>query len=573
MPWTAGTRMDIDRVFQAVLDAPCGIVGLTLSALPQTPSERWLDGMLALVDWVLRLLPIDGPIRIDVAIEGRPPFPPKVDAQVAARNALARLARAWPERAGLLDLQIVTIDKHGNPLNGYVDALAFTWGSKAHSSKERLKLSGLKNTCFLTTDAETMKTFWDGWDQPGGLPPDQWAGLVASPEAQKRESVVHSLLAALADACRQTPSRLQPYLEEVRRHLGSKSIHLGQLGAQVEWLHSILQDSEDLTPAMRLAWLTARLARANHMGSLEQEWAAELHRLGERLREEDAPLVCHAHLHLAVNATNRFDFSGAARILEPWQDTDPAVPGLRYWGQIHSSLGQIAAFQGDPSGAIERFDKAVGAFRRLSDPAQSSIECSQTLCYKAVAAMDDHENTSHEAARECLEAYFKEMKLPGNLSAAARLLAQSADPALKYAHHVLLRYLVFRGDAQVRRTYEGEREHWKEEEGHPWPLIQLYRAILLREEGDALALDLAVQGAALAFSVGQGPTVQLIGACCRATAAAWGRPWAESGATLESLSRALPQAGEHIKFPAAWLEASQEDPRSMLTAVLPFNFR
>lgn len=562
----------IDTVFQAVLDAPCGVIGLTLNALPTTFGERWLDGMLAIVDWVLRILPLDGPTRINVAIEGRPPFRPEVQARVAARDALARLARVWPERAGIIDLRIQTIAKDGHQLNGYVDALAFTWGSKTKSAKERLKRSGLAQTCLLSADARSMTAFWDAWDQPGGLPADQWAELVSGPDARRPESIVSTLLAALAEACKQSPERVQPYLDEFRRHLGSKALDLRRLASQVEWLRPILEHSQSLTPIMRLIWLTARLAQANHMGDLEKKWNRDLHELAERLRDEDARLVCHAHLHLAVNDTNRFDFAAAEEILTPWRDCDPAIPGLRLWGQALSSLGQAAAFTGRHAQAGEFFSRAIQAFRRLSDPQESSADCAQTLCYQAVNAMDDPSMDAVDV-RACLSEYLQEMRLPPDPAQAAETLASDATPALKYAHHTLLRWLVYRGDEAAWGSYYAQRQEWEVEEGHPWPLIQLYRALLLHHSDPEAALNLALDASSIAFSAGQGPTVQCIGACCRAVAQHWGAPWPEANLMTQALHKALPMAEDRIAILENWISNPDTSPQSMLAAVLPFNFR
>ncbi|MFA6809777.1 MAG: hypothetical protein WCR47_01820, partial [Desulfoplanes sp.] len=422
---------EIDQVFQQVLDAPCGIIGLPLGALPETSGERWLDGMLAVIDWVLRLLPLKGQTKIRVAIEGRPPFPPKIQADVAARDALSRLGRVWPERAKLLDLGIETIGKDGHPCNGYVDVLAYTWGSSMASSRERLKRSQLKGTCFLSFDARAMASFWDTWDRPGGISPAEWTQLVTSADACHRESIAYSLLFDLAVVCIRDSSRLQPFMDETRRHLASNAINLTRLGRQIEWLQAVVQNSASFPPAMRLIWLTTTLAQANHLGNIEEALLSEMQDLGTRLREEDAPLVCYAHLHLAVHATNRFDFRMAEQMLEPWATTDPAVPGLRYWGQIQSSLGQVAAFNGDNHGALLFFGKALDAFGRLSDPMEADQESSQTLCYKLIVSMDD-DRLADADVREVMIAYLRIMGLPEELADVAAFLAQTDKSSTKY---------------------------------------------------------------------------------------------------------------------------------------------
>lgn len=566
---------EIDQVMQAVLDAPCGVIGLSLNALPQTQGERWLDGMMALVDWVVRLIPLDGLTRLRVCIEGRPPYPPKIDAEFAARNTLARLARTWPDRARSIDLRIETVGKSDHSLNGYVDAVAFTWGSPAASAKERLKCSGLRDTCLLSADVQALAAFWDSWDRPGSVTAQDWSVFVASSAARQPHSIVHALLAELSRACQADPSRVRPFLEETQRHLSSKALDLSQLAAEVAWLAPILGDSSELTPTMRLVWMTVQLAQANHMGLTQAHDLEAFQKLGSLLRDEDAPRVCHADLNLAVQRTNIFDFQSGEEVLAPWSDADPAVPGLRYWGQVQSSLGQLAAFNGRNETAVRYFESALDAFRRLSDPRQSARECSQTLCYRLIAGMDA-DNGADNGAEFPLDVWFREyfasLDLPQDAVGLAEKLSVDADNRFKFTHHVVLRWLVFHGDEEASRAYCRHRENWETGEGHPWPLIHLYRALLIRQSAPEDALEQCLLAAGLAFGAGQGDTVRLIGACCRSVAVTWGAPWAEAGDVLDSLARALPLAQDRIERLRTWMAQPDETPRELLAQVLPFNF-
>ncbi len=564
--WHAVDCRDVqqmDAVIQAVLDAPCGILGLKVEALPETVGERWLDGMRALLDWTLRLLPLDGPTQLDVAIEARPPFKPGTVPDTVCRDAIAMLARSWPERAKFIDLRAKFINKDQHPQNGYVDALAFIWGSSGQHSKDCLRRSGLLNTCFLDFNASHLAACWDHWDRPGGVDPVRWAALVTTPAASDSCSLVSALLGAVAAECRADIQRWTGYLEETRRHLYSGAVDIAAVGAMTEWLDSAKPPESTVPPLVQLVWLTAKLARVNHLGRLEQEWMEKFQELSLALRVEAAPLCCHADLHLAVNATNRFDFALAAELLKLWEGVLPAVPGLRYWGQLHSSIGQHHAFLGNFAAARESFATALGAFEQLSDPAEKSRNIVQTACYDAIVAMDDPSLPAEEvrALVTGLTGYLPEF--------VASRAASSKD---KYVHHILLRWLVTRGDEATARAYVGAREQWQASEGHPWPLILLYRGILLRGISPREALQLAMDAAANAFHAEQGPTVTLIGACCRKIAEAWGEPWPEAAACLDSLKRALPMAAHHIEALAEPMEP-HSDPILLLQRVLPFNFR
>ncbi len=563
---------EIDQVLQAVLDAPCGVLGLQISAIPETFSARWLDGMFTIIDWVLRLLPLAGSTRLNVLIEGRPPFPPQTEAMVAARRALTDLARIWPERAKHIDVTISTIAKAGHPLNGYVDALAYTWGSTTRSSKERRRRSGLVGTCLLQHDSQALRASWDTWNHPGGLPASDWAALVASPDAESPSSLVSTLLEAIKDQCRHDPDRWQRYLDETRRHLGSKRLDLTRLAKEFAWLEDCRPELVELPPVLRLIWITTRLALSNHTGEVELRWKSELQQLRKELLEEDARLVCHTDLHLAVCATNRFDFELAEKVLQRWEQYEPIVMGLQYWGQLRSSMGQHAAFRGDQTQALVLFDEAIATFRRLSDPLQRRRELSQTQCYRVIALMDQPQ-TSPEQVRQGFAEYLPTLGLPVDLLEAAEILAASTDPGHAYAHHVLLRYLVFRQDHEVADRYLAKHEAWSKGEGHPWPLITLYRGLLLVGSDPERAVECMLEASTLAFGSNQGPTVHMIGAVCRTLAAGLGRPWDNAATLFSDLQHALPAAKARLDLLEGWLSKPGSDPLDLLRNVLPFNFR
>jgi hypothetical protein len=131
---------------------------------------------------------------------------------------------------------------------------------------------------------------------------------------------------------------------------------------------------------------------------------------------------------------------------------------------------------------------------------------------------------------------------------------------------------VRRGDAKLAAVYCEMRPDWKTGEGHPWPLIQLYRAILLHKPHPGIASNLVLDAARLASESRQGPVVCLIGACCRAVGRMWGVEWSSPEVEFAALRKALPQAGPYIDF----LEQDESrDPGaviSLLERVLPFNF-
>ena len=368
----------------------------------------------------------------------------------------------------------------------------------------------------------------------------------------------------LGQASQKDAALWQRYLSYAFGPLDSKRIDLRALGRQVEWLERWSPPGHALPPPLRLLWLTAKLARANHLGQPEQPWIDEMRTLGGRLLEENAHLVCRAELNLAVNATNCYDFDLASRLLDRWRRLPKAVPGLRFWAQVQSSLGQHAAFRGDHAAAVALFDQALAAFAELSNIEEGQREARQTQTYRAIALMDDPNRTDDEV-RAAVEI------VTGLLPDAVTRLAVSMADVDKYAHHLLLRWLAYRPDATLRIAYLAQQAYWRAEEGHPWPLIQFYRAVLLQPDDLTAACELALDGFRRATEREQGPLVTLIGACCRAGAAAWGKPWQDAETVLASVETALPLARKRVAVLRQFLAAPTE-PLTLLRTVLPFNF-
>lgn len=591
-----GDNLDeIDRVIQCVLDAPVGVLGITMHQLPAATGDRWAFGVIRLIDLVLRLMPVAGPTELEVLIENRGSFS-QAQWPALAEQARLRLSEAYPDRARAIDLRIRVISKEKSPYNGYVDALAFIASGASEHSRACLAASGLSGTCLLGGDAEFIGRMLEWMDRGRTLEGAEWTTLLAQDEADRPGSLVATLLERLGEAAARDVSLWRRYLDHLMGHFDSRSLDLKLLGRQTIWLERWKPGEQTLPPLARLLWLTAQLARANHLGQTEQPWIEEMRTLADQLFKEDAKLVCRAELNLAVTATNQFDFEQASRALQRWNPTpeeapgglrglmqkllgvqpppagtqaDPAATaGLRYWGQVRSSLGQHAAFLGDQAAAVRYFDEALASFEQLSDPEMVRREKRQTQTYRAIALMDDQARDAalvRQAVEDALNA-------TGALSQALEKLAGSVSNHDKYAHHLALRWLVHRPDAALAKVYLARREDWETASGHPWPLIQLYRGMLLYPQDAEAARELALDGAGIAFAEDSGPVVHLIGACCRTIAVGWGAPWPEAPARLDQLAVELPLAKPRIER----LRAAQQqpmEPLALLSEVLPFNFR
>lgn len=568
----AATSSDaaVDAAVQGVLDAPVGVFGVAVDALGPAPGERWSDAVLEVVAWVARLLPLpdDGRVRLDVRVEQRGTFAAGDRWRLGVRDVLKRLAALAPSRAARLDLHIETMAKDGRTPLGQADALAFTWGSSSEASRVRYAAARLAGTCCVDLSAQQLRAAWEAWE--GARPPDgpAWRKLVAAAGPGDDRTLLGRLLEDLAARTRDEPDRWATWLAATAAHLDGKALDMRALGREVAWLATAAPEAGAVPVRLRLAWLVARLAEANHRGALDEDGlSAEIDALSGRLFDEDPRLVCLADLHRAVLATNRLDLDAASIALARWEGAPPALPGLQFWGRLRSTVGQHHAFRGEHAAARACFAEALDAFARLSDPVQARLEAGQTGAYLAIATMDDPQATDAEA-RTALEAVV------GALEVAIPHLCASGAHAEKYAQHLLLRWLIIRGGPAELDAWLATRDRWKLGEGHPWPLVAFYRAVLLdRTRGRAArvtVLDYANRAVRLAEATDQGWTVRLIGATLAAAATVWDRPWPDAVDRLADLRENVPAAD--VGAIEAFI-ATPGDPLTLLARVLPFNFR
>lgn len=556
----------IESALQELLDSEAGILGISVSSVPFSRGERWLDSVGLLVDWILRLLPGgEDPMSVEVWVEQRGVFKGGHSLELLARESLRRLALAFPMRAALLSLRIQVVRKTYDGFIPYADAVAFTWARGTATSRAHLEATKLVGTCLLEHHARELLHAWDAFSQGVELPTHRWWELVASPDARIPSSILHTFLQRVGDECQTLPQNWVRFLDHVRSQMAAGPVNLRKFGAAVAWLQEHQPEDRDIPPLLRMAWLTVQLAESNHLGQSEVAWEKELAALSEGLIEEAAPMVCHANLHLAVAKTNRYAFAEARQGLQRWAELPPVVPGLLMWAQVRSSLGQHAAFLGESTAAVGLFREAIEGFQRLSDIHQGQREVEQTACYLAIVMMDDASFSDAEV-REAVE------RVTGALSCAASTLGATSDGALRYAHHLLLRWLVRRGDPVLADLYCEMRHEWKTGEGHPWPLIQLYRAILLRKNDPQAAFDMVHDAERIAREARQGPVVRLIGACCRAVGRTWGMDWASAKVELAALRGALPHAVAQIDCLEEDGSCDPNNVISLLERVLPFNF-
>ena len=128
------------------------------------------------------------------------------------------------------------------------------------------------------------------------------------PDARSPKSRLGRLLERVAQGCREGDGSWSRFFAATVGHLDSKAVDLRQL-----------LTASGRPPRLQLAWLTARVEAANHIGSVDGSAEAELEALSAQLVDEAPELVCLADLDRCVLETNRFEFSGAERADQAWK--------------------------------------------------------------------------------------------------------------------------------------------------------------------------------------------------------------------------------------------------------------
>ena len=564
------------KVAENLHQSGCGILGIPVRGLSPDNRQLWYACIETLLDLTVRLLPIDGETQVELNVEQRGVATADQNEllQKTVDDVMYHLALVNPVRAKEIHLTARFIGKYDSPWNGYADVVAYSWGCGKDMQKAFAPF-GWIGPCLVAEDdkvAEAFRRCLELVHRGGALPIADWNILVTNREATAVGSLTGALLRTCGEEARKDASLWRGYLDYVLAHLDSKAIRMSLLMPQLKWLKEFEPDSEQLPPRLRLLWLTAQLALSNHQGGIqfgEVEHRQEFADLMASLKDEDAPLTCFAALHRAVELTDAFRFEEARELLRPWERESVAVPGLRYHAQVLSSIGQHEAFLGNNEKALEYFDMTFAEFTRLSEGQQREID--HTLAYAVIAAMD----ANSPRLPLLMAAYFYggAYTVEGMIDMANQFAAVGEDePDSKYAHAILLRYLVtLPEDDPVRKAYVARRSDWKDSaDGHPWEMIAFYRAMLCAVKPSRIrylkqAFALADQG---------GPTLQIIATVILGALLAEGEADAAVyAAKVESVIAQLPSLGADR---SAALREQASNPQSGLalaTKVLPFNFR
>ena len=165
-----------------------------------------------------------------------------------------------------------------------------------------------------------------------------------------------------------------------------------------------------------------------------------------------------------------------------------------------------------------------------------------------------------------------ERYLGGSVVDIASRLATSMEDKDKYHHHILLRYLTQSKNMDATKAYLEAKSNWKIGEGHPWEMIEFYRALLVDDDGERKKhFDNAFQ---IAQNEG-GATLQVIASVILGGERYYNHDMdgKKLQACIESALSAVPSLGQKRINALKQQVTNPIPPLELAKIVLPFNFR
>lgn len=554
------THANIEELLKAITASNCGVLGATLKKDLRNPS--WISAIHQLVRWLLLMLPVDGVTKVRIHIENRAPYNESNFLKALQETLEDELKLLLPARFAGLHLSLEIMDKD-NPYNGYVDAIANCWGSSDAIKRKLLARTAWRGSCLLqTTNLDRVENLYRTIATTSEVSGKDWFDLCTASAQEPEHSLFHDMLEQLGEQAKVEPKLWSGYLQEVRQRLANKDFTSKGLSVSLTWLESYKNEGCQLPAIIQLQHLSSDLTARNHQGFTQLEQVNKVLTLADKLKDENAHEACQAILRVAIRATHHYDFSSSMALIEQWLGYPVAVSGLLNHAKLHSTLGQLYAFQGQYIEALEAFDNATQAFERLSDQSAARKDIDQTNVYRAIALMDAKDAKAAELVFDLVNFSTTRVGIAG-----IERTARSATP-LRFIHYLLLRLLVSQPElVKEREAYLAQEAEWQSDEGHPWMLINAYRAWLLQDNNQTPLATVYMQAAVDGCFEAGGEMLNWMGHCLLSLSESLQLQIKVSEAS------AVPAGTYPVKSLGNLAEASTGAERlEVLAKLLPFNF-
>ncbi len=471
------------RLVRWISQAPVGILGLWASRLPyRGEGERWLMAVLELVRQVVLLLP-GSPRRVEVAIEQHagidPGFP--TDALEDALRVL--LIRTRPDLHVELSVQIFAKGCFW-PLH-LADSLAWAWHRAFPVSQGGGRPAPPPDAAALALLAPAMEAgFLPSATEVGAIrfldtvigspewPVRTWEKLALEPTEHRLARHLLSLVETRAAGRQECIDRA---ILSVQRTLYGRRYQFDALLRTLDSFDRLRPDgAADLPPDVTLLIQASRLAAHTRLGGTASAHEHHIASADLALWGEDFPeAACELALRLAVCHTNALDWSAARRILHA---APTALP--RLWrARLLSSHAQLLANEGQDVAAAEGFVSALRLFDAISGQSVSA-DRAQTRSYLFHLRFSSADASIHPSAAEAREDL--QSAYPLLVNGPAQIFRESRDAGAYRLLDTLRWMLYYPEDTHRERDLLLDlSEDWHRTTHHPWPLIELYRALIL----------------------------------------------------------------------------------------------
>lgn len=493
---------ELDAVIQKLLDAKVGVFGFSV----QDETSRhvdWLGHIMHLIRWTLLQLPVSGsvteaPCKVNFHIEKRGSYSP--DLSNTAWEIESEFRGLDTNSHKGLQVTLKFMDK-SHPMNGYVDAISNTWGGKDKVNRDRLRKSLWLGRCLLEANSSSLHQLYLALQNRGTLKAEYWYQLCTAAYHEPSQGFLTKSLDKLSEDLASQPILFREYIREVQLRLKSKDYKLNELSHAISWLETHSSKNLEIPNSLQMSLASGKLAVANHTGQLDKNLFGECFEWTKKLHDEEPELSCEILLRMASSATNFFEFNAIENIVSERLNEPVAVSGLKNYGKLESTLGQLFAFQGKSKEAETQFEKAVKTFSRLSNKEEAKLEISQTRYYSYLKILERYsQERLHSSSGQIDEVIEKILDhLQVSTPDDASIVLANKGTFRRFDHHLWMRTMItfphiLSGAIEAYLT----RQHtWSSADEHPWGLIRAYRAWLLMEadkrETAVIELDAAIE--------------------------------------------------------------------------------
>ena len=134
------------------------------------------------------------------------------------------------------------------------------------------------------------------------------------------------------------------YLNYVRELLALKDYATNDISKALLFLDQSRPVDCELSSELQLRLMSTKLSTTSHLGIMDDKLYREAVDLINIIKKEDAQLASEGLLRLFSMTTNTFESEKISSIIKLWLEQPPLITGKLNFAKLHSTMGQIYAF-------------------------------------------------------------------------------------------------------------------------------------------------------------------------------------------------------------------------------------